>query len=91
MSSLLLYDDGTMVQEYFMTIASLIACQVPSSMVVLDTPDAAAAAGEDDDDDDDDDVYEPFEAVEDRSIMSMELPTLHNYVLVQDILLKRQL
>ena len=48
-------------------IACRIARQVPSSMVVLDMPDAAAAAGEDDDDDDD--VYEPSEAVEDRSII----------------------
>ena len=70
-SSLLADDDGTTVQEYFTTIASpgRIARPVPSTMVVLDTPDAAAAAGEDDDDDDDDDVYEPSAAVEDRSIV----------------------
>ena len=68
-SSLLADDDGTTVQEYFTTIASpgRIARPVPSTMVVLDTPDATAAAREDDDADDD--VYEPSAAVEDRSIV----------------------
>jgi hypothetical protein len=60
-------DDGTTVQEYFTTTASpgRIARPVPSTMIVLDTPDA----GEDDDDDDEDDVYEPSAAAVDRSVV----------------------
>lgn len=67
LSSLPADDDETTVQEYFTTTASpgRIARPVPSTMVVLDTPDAAAAG---EDDADDGDVYEPSAAV-DRSVV----------------------
>ena len=92
LSSLLSYVDGTMVQEYFTTIASLVGSRVRSlrrwSFWIRPMP-----------------PRPPEKTTTTTTMMctslrrpwktevssSMELPTLHNYVLVQYILLKRQL
>jgi hypothetical protein len=64
--------EDTTVQEYLTTTASpgRITRPVPSTMVVLDTPDAAAAAAvvEDDADDDEDDE---LSAAVDQSIVDV--------------------
>ena len=66
--------EETTEQEYLTTTASpgRITRPVPSTMVVLDTPDAAAAAAvvEDDDADDDEDMDELSAAV-DQSIVDV--------------------
>lgn len=65
--------EDTTVQEYLTTTASpgRITRPVPSTMVVLDTPDAAAAAAVVEDDADNDDDDDELSAAVDQSIVDV--------------------